>query len=82
MNLLKRLFKLLFYSSAETVVMAVENTTGFSREELRSSMRGKKVAAARQVLIKQLQAHTELSVVEIAQEVNRSTQYVYYVLNS
>jgi len=68
-------------NSVDSVVRSVELTTGFDLEALRSPVRGKKVSGARRLLIRQLDTYTSLSVAEIASHVNRSTQYVYDVLN-
>lgn len=68
--------------SPEDVVRSVELRFGFDLEAIRGPLRGKEVARARRALIDDLNAYTDLSAAEIADYVNRSTQYVYFVLSS
>ena len=77
----KRLFGCFFNTKPEDVLKNIECFTGFTLNQLKGTRRGKEIAEARRRLIKELDLYTTMSNKEIAKYVNRSVQYIYYVLS-
>lgn len=81
MSFVDRIKRLLFTTTPHDVIIQNQERTGFTLKQLKSNQRGKKIAAARKSLIRGLDCYTKLTVKEIAEILNVSTQYVYHVLN-
>jgi len=75
------LYNLIFVSDVGAVINAMEYHTGYTLDEIQSDSKDRKMSLARRKLIINLDMYSRAQPTEIAGIVNRSTQYIYSVLN-